>query len=338
MLNASNRLIGMCFGAPDVCLTQVKASAIPIPYPNSGFNTAASAFAMKVLICAGNAFNMASRIACTTGDQSGRLHPTYMGPVSFTKGSPKVIIEGTPGVHLMSSTMQNTFNVVGMQTVPSATNVFYGYACEPLPSQLTTDDLLALEARVQGSSEILQVEYLDDGVARMSIRVFSSDLPARAHAALERLRARETRALIVDLRGNPGGDVHAAIDFAGEFLAEGQVIATLIDVDGDETVYRSFTEKPCELRMTVLVDRHTASAAEVFAGALRAHGRAVLLGETTYGKGMVQSIVLEGEGQTYAAVARVVLPDGTEIQNRGVAVDVAISTDEPAVRVAMSLI
>lgn len=322
MLNAANRLAGYCFAFPDVCLTPTPYAPVPVPYPNFGLHVMAEAFSTRVLICGGNALNLASSIPITLGDQPGTAHPTFMGPVSFLTGSPKVIIEGTPAVHLQSTTMQNTFNALGTQLVPSATNVFYGYTCKSLPSQWTLDDAQAMQAQVQGSADVLHLEMVDHDIARLSIRIFSSDLPARAHTLLEKLQRQGLQKLILDLRGNPGGDVHAAIDFASEFLADGLVIATLFDADGDETVYRSYTPNPWNWPLEILVDRLTASAAELFAGALRVHRRAILCGNETYGKGSVQSFVLTGDGQTYTSIARMVLPDGTDLTGRGLAVDV----------------
>lgn len=323
MLNAANRLGGFCFAFPDVCLTPTPYAPVPVPYPNFGLHTMAESFSTRVLICSGNALNMASTIPLTLGDQPGTAHPTFMGPVSFLTGSPKVIIEGTPAVHLQSMTMQNTFNAQGTQIVPSATHVFYGYSCEPLPSQVTLDDAHAMQAQVQGSPDVLNLEMLNDDVAVLSIRVFSSDLAARAHVMLQRLQSQNIRKLVLELRGNPGGDVFAAIDFASEFLAEGLVIATLVDADGDETVYRSYTPNPWNWPVEILVDGLTASAAEMFAGALQTHKRAILRGESTYGKATIQAFVRNAEGATYVSVARMVLPDGTDIGGRGLVVDVS---------------
>ena len=319
MLPAANRLGGNCFAFPDVCLTAVFAAPVPIPYPNTGMHTAASVFAMRLLLCGGNALNQASVIATTQGDQAGTLHPTRMGPVTFTGGFAKVIIEGTPAIPLLAPTMQNATNAVGMQIVPSKTNVFYGYAQSPSAEALT-DQMIALESALQSSANCLRDEMVGEGIGRLVIERFTEDVPARAYAALERLRARGARALILDLRGNPGGHVQAAMEFASEFLSEGKVIATLIDAEGDDTVHRSFTKNPCDWPMVVLVDSTTASAAEIVAGALQAHGRAVLVGQTTYGKGTVQTFVPGSEGPTYASVARVVLPDVTAFPGTGIVV------------------
>lgn len=108
---------------------------------------------------------------------------------------------------------------------------------------------------------------------------------------LERLLSlEEARALILDLRANRGGDLEVAVGLVDRFLQGGRVVATVGRAMG-----RSYRASPQEddvdLPLVVLVDRRSASAAEVVAGALQDHGRAVLVGERTYGKGVVQALI-----------------------------------------------
>lgn len=331
MLPAANRLMGKCYAYPDVCLTPILEIPIPISYENNGWHVAAAVYPQRVLLCAGNAFNQASVIAVTEGDQAGTMHPTTLGPVTFLAGFSKVLIEGTPAIPMLAPTLQNTFNAVGMQLIPSITNVFYGYAHQANESHHVLEHVAEIERTLEQAADSLHEEMVADGVGKLTIGIFAADVPARAHAAIARLRALGARELILDLRGNPGGDVMAAIDFVSEFLRKGEIIATLVDADGDETVYRSFTAAPCELPMTVLVDRHTASAAEIVAGALRAHGRAKVRGGPTYGKNVVQAFVQGSEGPTYATVARVALADGVEIQGAGGSAGLTVDDNEMSV-------
>lgn len=318
MLPASNRISGSSFAFPDTCKTpQPTGPPVEIHYPNTAQNSSASTFAQRVIICGGNALNLASTIAVTSGDEAGVAHQTFTGPASFLTGSPKVMIEGTPAVHLQSVTYQNRYNANGTQIVPSATNVFYGYVQnEPLRG-VTAEDALEMAETLHAPEGKLSARLLDERMGWLTIPIFASDIAARASAAIARLCSQGAREFVLDLRGNPGGDVLAAIDLASEFLPEGTVIARLIDGDGDETEYRSFNPNPCPLPMTVFVDGHTASAAEIVAGALRAHGRAEVRGGPTYGKNVVQTFVGSLEGPTYATVARVVLSEEAKIQWTG---------------------
>ena len=121
----------------------------------------------------------------------------------------------------------------------------------------------------------------------------------------------------------------SAIELAGDFLAEGTIVATVVDGDGDEVVYRSRSPRPYTFPVVLLVDRHTASAAEVFAGSLSAHGRAIVIGERTYGKGSAQTLVAGELGPRYATIATVTRPDGEPLQGRGVEPDVVIADPSP---------
>lgn len=110
--------------------------------------------------------------------------------------------------------------------------------------------------------------------------------------ALKKLEEQGMRQLILDLRGNPGGLLDQAIDVAGEFLARGQVV---VSVKGRTEyikpyVYTSSGSDPTNVPLVVLINRNTASASEIVAGAIQDHGRGLIVGETSFGKGLVQRI------------------------------------------------
>jgi len=110
--------------------------------------------------------------------------------------------------------------------------------------------------------------------------------------AMKSLREQGMRQLILDLRGNPGGLLDQAIEVASEFLPRGQVI---VSVKGrteytEPIVYKSTGSDPATLPLVILVNRNTASASEIVAGAIQDHGRGLIVGETSFGKGLVQRI------------------------------------------------
>jgi len=112
------------------------------------------------------------------------------------------------------------------------------------------------------------------------------------HQAIKRLDEQGMRQLILDLRGNPGGLLDQAIDVASEFLPRGQVV---VSVKGrteysDPVVYKSSGSDPASVPLVVLINRNTASASEIVAGAIQDHGRGLIVGETSFGKGLVQRI------------------------------------------------
>jgi carboxyl-terminal processing protease len=110
--------------------------------------------------------------------------------------------------------------------------------------------------------------------------------------AMKKLGSQGMRQLILDLRGNPGGLLDQAIDVASEFLPRGQVI---VSVKGrteytEPIVYKSNGAEPATVPLVIIINRNTASASEIVAGAIQDHGRGLILGETSFGKGLVQRI------------------------------------------------
>src|SRR4029079_7874746 len=110
--------------------------------------------------------------------------------------------------------------------------------------------------------------------------------------AMKRLGEQGMRQLVLDLRGNPGGLLDQAIDVASEFLPRGQVV---VSVKGrteysDPIVYKSSGADPEDVPLVVLINRGTASASEIVAGAIQDHGRGLIVGETSFGKGLVQHV------------------------------------------------
>ena len=111
-------------------------------------------------------------------------------------------------------------------------------------------------------------------------------------AAMKRLEGQGMRQLVLDLRGNPGGLLDQAIEVASEFLPRGQIV---VSVKGrteypQPYVYKSSGSEPSTLPLVILINRNTASASEIVAGAIQDHGRGLIVGETSFGKGLVQRI------------------------------------------------
>jgi carboxyl-terminal processing protease len=132
--------------------------------------------------------------------------------------------------------------------------------------------------------------------------------------------------IILDLRRNPGGGLDATVNIADMFLNEG-VIITQVDRDGSETVYEAKTGgEALDIPVVLLVGPGSASGSEVLAAALRDHGRATLVGETTFGKGSVNHLRnLSDGGALYVTIARWRTPNGELIEGVGLEPDVPIT-------------
>ncbi len=135
--------------------------------------------------------------------------------------------------------------------------------------------------------------------------------------------------LIIDLRGNPGGLLRATVDTVGEFIDNG-VILRQINRDGSEEVFRDEAGGTgIELELAILIDRGSASGSEVMAAALRDYGRAVLIGETTAGKGTVNVGRRLSDGSVlYVSIARYVSPEGDQVEGVGVVPDIEVVQPE----------
>ena len=156
--------------------------------------------------------------------------------------------------------------------------------------------------------------------AVIGLDTFSSGAHAKLYSELRKAEKENVAGLVFDLRGNGGGLVDEARLVASAFLSEGKIVTTR-GRSVPERVYRA-TGKPVvpELPMVVLVDRGSASAAEIVAGALQDRERARLVGQRTFGKGVFQEIVeMPGGGALDITVGQYFLPSGRNIGGRGVA-------------------
>jgi carboxyl-terminal processing protease len=155
------------------------------------------------------------------------------------------------------------------------------------------------------------------GVGYANLIMFSESSTQELSAAIDRLRAEGARSLVLDLRSNPGGLLDQGVSVSDLFLPRGQSIVETRARDPRESeTYAARTPESYEgLTVAVLVDGFSASAAEIVAGALQDHDRAVVLGQTTYGKGSVQSLFpLSGGNFLKMTTAKWYTPVGRSIQ------------------------
>jgi carboxyl-terminal processing protease len=188
-------------------------------------------------------------------------------------------------------------------------------------------------------SRLLQDGTLRIGYLRLSaFRLGATPVLSRALARLARANA---AGIVLDLRGNPGGVFAQAVGVASLFLDHG-VIVTLVGAHSGRHVY-SARPGTTKLPVVVLVDHGSASSAEIVAAALQDDRRALIVGENTYGKALVQSIrPLENGAALRLTTARYLTPSGTDISLRGVrpdlhAVDDPRTRDDEALQAALHL-
>jgi carboxyl-terminal processing protease len=173
--------------------------------------------------------------------------------------------------------------------------------------------------------EIVDVEMLEDGIGYIRLREFGSKASEKMEAGLEELLAQNPRGIVFDLRYNPGGWLDQALKVADLFLDDG-VILTQRWKDGSEEVFRAHEGDIGEdVPLVVLVDRGSASASEIVAGALQDHGRAILIGENTFGKGAVQTVHTLSDGsQLIVTSAMWFTPNNQPIHGQGLTPDIEV--------------
>jgi len=130
---------------------------------------------------------------------------------------------------------------------------------------------------------------LTDTIGYIYVAEFDEVTPSQFNKTLASLKTQGMQKLVVDLRENPGGLISAVNEMCDVFLDEGMIVYTQ-DKNGRKKEYRSKTDRDETLPMVVLVNGNSASASEIFAGAMQARGRAKIIGTTTFGKGIVQQV------------------------------------------------
>lgn len=181
------------------------------------------------------------------------------------------------------------------------------------------------------SSRVVMIDGKQIGY--VGILRFNPGVAAQARSAVATLQEQGIAALVLDLRNNPGGAVPEAIEVAGLFLPEDTPVASL-DKRGDITdTFRTRGGAAYTGPLVVLQNAGSASAAEVVAGALRAAGRSRIVGERSFGKGLVHSMERLSDGSVLMLpIGRLKTPDGIDILARGIAPDVEVADkDVPVV-------
>jgi len=171
----------------------------------------------------------------------------------------------------------------------------------------------------------LDTELTKDNIFIIKLYSFSANSADLFRDALKEFSLTKTDKLVLDLRGNPGGYLEAAVDMASWFLPQGKTV--LIEDYGNNTkqkIYRSqgydaFTDK---LKFVILIDGGSASASEIIAGAMQDHGRAKLIGTKSYGKGSVQEVIdITPDTILKITVAKWLTPNGISISQKGLTPD-----------------
>jgi carboxyl-terminal processing protease len=166
-----------------------------------------------------------------------------------------------------------------------------------------------------------------DGVFIISLYSFTANSGSLFNKALAEFRQSGSRMLLIDLRGDPGGYLEAAVSIASHFLADGEVVVTEDYAGHQENIVhrsRGTGGIPAGTKVAILIDGGSASASEILSGALQDHGIATLIGTRSFGKGSVQELVKVGDASLKVTVARWLTPSGRSISNNGLTPDINV--------------
>lgn len=185
-------------------------------------------------------------------------------------------------------------------------------------------------AVARGVVKVKSVKYtnLDDGYAYVRLTSFIENSASELEKQIKAHEAKhkKTKGLILDLRRNPGGLLDQAVQVSDLFLEKGSIVSTMGRNEKEkEIVYAKASKTPMDFPLVILIDEYSASASEIVAGALQDNGRALIMGQRSFGKGSVQSVVKLGDGSGLKlTVARYYTPKGRSIQAEGIQPDVEV--------------
>jgi carboxyl-terminal processing protease len=267
--------------------------------------------------------------------------------VTMQDGAVRVVapIDGTPAAH---AGIEAGDTIVSIDDVPvdtaalddainrmrgkPGTSVKVSVTREPGPQTL---DFVLERSNVQVHS--VKKELLEPGFGYVRITHFSETTPNDLTRAIADLKAQspqgKLKGLVLDLRNNPGGVLEAAVSVSDAFLNDGAIVSA----SGRAAESRfEMDATPGDLldggALAVLVNGGSASASEIVAGALKDHGRAMLIGKTTFGKGSVQTVMPLSDGRAIKlTTSRYYTPSGASIHEKGIDPDIVVDRDQDPV-------
>jgi len=178
---------------------------------------------------------------------------------------------------------------------------------------------------------------LEDGIGYLRIESFDRVTVSQFSEAYLDLRNQGMQGLVIDLRNNPGGLLETVVHIGNLLLPQGTILYSE-NKQGERTVYRSDTDNRIDLPLVMLVNGGSASASEVLTGAVRDHGVGTVVGQQTFGKGVVQSLYMLSDGSAIkVTIARYYSPNGISIHGEGITPDYIVEVDRETAMMAARL-
>lgn len=271
-----------------------------------------------------------------TADIEGIFHGigAYL-EMDYDKGYAKIsgIIDGTPASESDIQVGDYIIKVDGVDTYEMTLTDVVAMVRGEAGSQVTLtlnrngSEVEVTVTRQNIETPTVKYELLDNQIAYITVTEFDDVTTAQYAEALEQMKADGAKGLILDLRGNPGGNLSTVVDMCRLMLPEGMIVYTE-DKYGQRNEYKCDGENEFELPLVVLIDGSSASASEIMAGAIKDYELGTLVGTTTYGKGIVQKIFTYEDGSAAKiTVSKYYTPNGYNIHGVGIEPDVEVPFD-----------
>ncbi len=177
--------------------------------------------------------------------------------------------------------------------------------------------------------ESVKWEMKEGDIAYIKVTQFGEDTMGLMEKAIDNIKAKNAKAVIVDMRSNPGGLLDVAIDMTSMFIKNGVVVQRKYKDGHIEKDYTTLSQNISKTKLYVLIDGGSASASEIFAGAIQDSKRGTLIGEKTFGKGSVQDLTELADGSSIkVTIAKWLTPKGREIDKKGIEPDIEVKASD----------
>lgn len=171
----------------------------------------------------------------------------------------------------------------------------------------------------------VNAEILDDNIGYIQVQQFYDNTDEEFIAAVQDMQSKNVKGIIVDMRDNPGGLLTSVVNMCDFIMDEGPILTTKDKHGRIIAQYDSTDEESLDIPMVVLINGNSASASEIFAGAMKDTGKAELVGTTTFGKGIVQSVMPLSDGTAIKlTIAKYFTPAGNDIHEAGIEPDYVV--------------
>ena len=250
------------------------------------------------------------------------VSPIEGTPASRAGVQPKDVIVSIDGKSTKGMTTEDAVKLIrGKEGTEVVLGLHRKGAVVSVPLVRARIEIHAVESQLNTTASGEKIGYI-------RLKQFNANAAKDMRAAIRKFEAEGANGYVLDLRSNPGGLLEASVDIARQWLDEGTIVSTKTRT-GIQDVRRATGSALTQRPVVVLVNEGSASASEILSGALQDNKRAQLVGQKTFGKGLVQSVrgLSDGSGLT-VTIAKYLTPNGVDIHKNGIKPDVAVAMSE----------